>query len=189
MGILKPRTTSVLIYQGDDLERMADLRRAVEVAERRVEMSVGVPRRDGDAVPSADVEKAAFNEFVDGAAERAVEVRLTAVGRNRWRDLLAEHAPRTVVVDGKPETVEDDAGFEVNTETFPLALLTYNRDGVKTVTGPDLSAGELRSFLEDEVSEGDFERLWTTAYWLNRAPGEDPRLGKFSTATPSLTGS
>lgn len=187
MGLLKSRTTTVVIYQGDDLERLGELRRAADVAGRSAELAAATPRRIGDDIPSAEVEQAAYDQFVDEAAERAVEVELTAIGRRRWRDLLAEHGPRTEKVDGKEQTVEADSLYEVNTDTFPMALLTYDRDGVKTVTAPDVSGSELKAFLEDEASEGDFERLWQTGYWLNRAPGEDPRLGKFSTATRSST--
>ena len=37
MPELKPREAEVLIYQGDDLARLAELRQAAEVAQRRVE--------------------------------------------------------------------------------------------------------------------------------------------------------
>lgn len=183
MGLLKPRTTTVTIYHGDDMERLAELRRAVDRAERAVEAAG--PLRGGDPIPSADSAKDAYDAFVDEAAGRAVEVRLTAIGRARWRDLVAEHPPRVEKVDGKEQTIESDAGFEVNTDTFPLALLTFNRDDARTTEVEDVSFADLVDFLTNECSEGDFETLWTTAYWLNRAPGQDPRLGKYSTATES----
>jgi DNA-binding MarR family transcriptional regulator len=187
MGLLKPRTATVLIYQGDDLERLSELRRAADVAERRATEAARGPRRGGDEIPNADVEQAAYDEAVDEAAERAVEVELTAIGRRRWRDLLAEHPPRTETIDGKEQTVEDDALYEVDTEAFPLALLSYidsDDSDVRTITGPSFKDRKtLTAFLEDEAAEGDFERLWTTAYWLNRAPGSDPKDSKFSTGS------
>lgn len=175
MGLLKPRTASVLVYHGDDMERLAELRRAVARAEARVESAAGSPRRGGDAVVSAEPEKAAYDAAVDEAAGRAVEVRLAALGSQRFRGLLAEHPPR----DG----VDDDAPFGVNTETFPRALLMYRDAEKRTITDPDCSVADLGEFLDDEASEGDFEELWVTAYWLNKATGVDPRLGKYSPAT------
>jgi hypothetical protein len=138
MGVLKPRTTSVVIYQGDDLEQLAELNRAVRRAEAALprqpsrEGATACRRRDPVRRGRARGVQTAYNAFVDEAAERAVVVTLTAIGRTRWRNLLAEHPPRTVhEVDGKAETIEDDQVYEVNTETFPMALLTYSRDGIR----------------------------------------------------------
>ena len=182
MGILKPRTAKVLIYHGDDMEHLAELKRAVVRAEAEAERASGGPLRLGDLVPTADEERAAYDAAVDEAAARAVEVELTALGSERWRTLLTEH-PARVGEDGKP--VEDDAQFGVNTETFPKALLLFRDEKKRTITGPELSDEDLREFIEDEVA-GDFEELWVTAYWLNKATGVDPRLGKYSTATRML---
>lgn len=183
MGLLKPRTAIVTIYQGDDMARLAELHRAAEVARRRAEVAAKGPRRAGDAVVSADAEEAAYNAAVDEAADRAVGVEVTAIGSRRFRDLLAEHPPRMETVDGKSEIVEDDREYAVNTETLPMALLSFRDDTKRTVTDPSLSAADLREFLEEECSAGDFEKLWETAYWLNRGEGMDPRLGKYSTGT------
>lgn len=184
MGLLKPRTTTVVIYQGDDLEHLAELYRAAERAEAAAKAAAKAPLRGGDEVPTAQTERDAYNAAVDEAAERALVVTLTAIGRTRWRNLLAEHPARTHEVDGKAETIDDDQVYEVDTETFPMALLTYSRDGVRTAdVDPGISEAELRVFLEDEAAEGDFERLWTTAYWLNRSVGSDPKDSKFSTAS------
>lgn len=184
MALLKPRTTTVLIYQGDDLEHLAELHRKVQQAEAKAEADAKAPRRGGDEVPSAQAEQDAYDAAVDEAAERAIVVTLTAIGRTRWRNLLAEHPARTHEVDGKTETIEDDQLYEVNTETFPLALLTYSRDGVRTATlDPPVSDAEFRAFLEDEAADGDIEKLWVSAYWLNRALGSDPKDSKFSTGS------
>lgn len=196
MGVLKPRTTTVVIYQGDDLDKLSELNRAVvraqtplNAAERAMEATAGAPRRVGDLAPSTEDAlvalkdaQEAYNAFVDEAAERAVVVTLTAIGRTRFRELLAEHPARTHDVGGKPETVEDDQLFEVNTQTFPLALLTYNRDGKRTVSiDPAVAESDLAEFFGDDCAEGDVERCWQAAYWLNRAAGADPKDSKFST--------
>lgn len=187
MGILKPRTASFLVFQGDDMGRLAELRRAAEVATRQAEIAARGPRRGGDPIPTATEEQEAFDTFVDEAAERAVEVTVQAIGSKRFRDLLAAHPPRTEVVDGKEVVVEDDRDYAVNTETLPMALLTYRDPGNperRTIVEPDLSEADLREFLEDDCADGDFEKGWETAFWLNRGEGADPRLGKYSTGTP-----
>jgi hypothetical protein len=196
MSVLKPRTTTVVIYQGDDLEHLAELHRAVVRAEAVAEAAVAdaktaakSPLRTGDEAPSTQGEagavkaaQEAYNAYVDEAAERAIVVRLSTIGR-RFRSLLAEHPARTHEVDGKPETVEDDEVYGVNTETFPLALLAFSNNGARTTSlDPAVSDADLAAFL-DEVPDGDFETLWQTAYWLNRARGSDPKDSKFSTAS------
>ena len=185
MGLLKPRTVSVTIYQGDDLERLAELHRAVVRAEARAVEAARGPRRAGDEIPNADAEKAAYNTFVDEAAERAVEVRLRAIGSTRFADLMLAHPPRMVDGEDGKKPHEDDEQFGVNTLTFPKALLSYREDGVATVLEPEVSAEDLREFLDEECTEGDVEKLWTAAYFLNRTPGADPKDTRFSTGSLS----
>lgn len=182
MGLLKPRTTSVVIYQGDDLERLAELRRAVDRAEAA---GKGAPLRGGDEVPGQP-ERDAYDAFVDAAADRAVEVVLRAIGSSRFGDLMLAHPPRLVDDgDGGKRVHEDDEPFGVNTLTFGKALLAYREDKVRTIAAPDVGADDLHEFLDDECSDGDIERLWTTAYYLNRTPGADPKDTRFSTISPS----
>lgn len=186
MPNLKPRTTSVVIYQGDDLDRLAELRRAAEQAKRIVaEAKKSGTARMGDEEDDQPA-KDAYDTFVEEAAERALIVQLRSIGRTRFRKLLAAHPPRMVEADGKQVAHEDDTGYEVNTETFPDALLRYNTDGIRTIVNPELTdkAG-YDEFLDEEVAEGDFDSLWVAAYWLNRAPGADPKASRYSIDSPS----
>lgn len=181
MGLLKPRTTSVVIYQGDDLERLAELRRAVARAEAASE---GAPRRAGDETP-ARAERDAYDAFVVEAAERAVEIRLEALGSTRFGDLMLAHPPRMVATDDGGRMHEDDEPFGVNTLTFGKALLSFRDARKRTIIEPDLSPDALSEFLDDECSDGDVEKLWTAAYYLNRGVGGDPKGTMFSTGSPS----
>lgn len=192
MSILKPRTASIPIYQGDDAERLAELRMAVAIAERQSAQSSG-PRRGGDPAPSEDVKAAqdAYDAFVDEAAERAVEVVVRAIGRRRFRDLVTAHPARMVKdADGKDTEHDDDAGYGVNVETFVPALLAFaepGEEGVRTIIAPDVavkSPTALRDFLDDDLTDGDYWRVFITAYWLNRAPGSDPKELRYS---PSIS--
>lgn len=207
MGLLKPRTATVVLYQGDDMERMAELRRIADAAElqARADLQVGAraPLRAGDEQPIESFREAvqpsrdALNAFVDEAAERAVEIHLQAIGSTRFADLLLAHPPRTVQVDGKTVDHDDDAAFAdylsqfgildgaVDVSTFPKALLKH-RDGKRTIVDPELDEADLAEFLDEECSEGDIDKLWRAAYLLNRAVATDPKGGKFLNNEPTL---
>jgi hypothetical protein len=189
---VKPRTAKVFIYQGDDLARLAELRQAAEVARRTVRRAEenGAPLRVGDEAPSAGVEEAAYDAFVEEAAPRAVEVKVRHIGRRRFRDLCLEHPPRKVDVsrtgeDGTVQTVQethpDDALYDVNVATFGEALLRFVDDDVRTIVAPEFPTSAARqAFLDDELSDGDFDTLWITAYHLNRGMSGDPLSSRYS---------
>lgn len=211
MSTLKPRTATIPIYQGDDTERLAELRMAVAVAERQAaikreqwaDSQRGGPRRTGDDfavtlehVQQADANvedaKAAYDAFVDEAAERAVEVVVRAIGRRRFRELVAAHPQRMVKNDkGEESPHDDDFEFGVNVETFAPALLTFAEagdEGVRTVLEPAdaiKSTKALGDFLDDDLTDGDYEKVFRVAYWINRAPGSDPKELRYS---PSISG-
>lgn len=170
MAILKPRTTSFLIYQGDDMETLADLKRAADSA-------AGGNRTDDGAD-----EVAAYETFLNEAAERAVEVRIESIGSRRWRDLVMAHPPRMVESEpddeGKTRQVEhdEDVQWGVNTETFPRALLLFDDGKARTLAEPEFASEEERAeFIDDEVSDGDFEKAWIAAFQLNASPSRDPK--------------
>jgi hypothetical protein len=174
MAYLKPRTAKIVLYQGDDMASLAELKRAADNA------AGGLRTDDGSD------EMNAYEAFLDEAAERAVEVVLQSVGRRRWRDLVLAHPPRMVEsepdTEGKTRQVEhdDDVQWGVNTETFPRALLTLADGEHRTIASPDLG-DDLAAFVDDELSEGDFEKAWITAFQLNASPSRDPKaLGQRS---------
>ena len=187
MSTLKPRVTTVLLYQGDDYEQLGMLRRQAELAER-LESDKKAAARHGDATSAQDA-KDAYDAFVDVAASRAVEVHLRAIGRRRFRTLMEEHPPRKVTMEGVERSHEDDAAYDVNTTSFPDALLTYidpgNRE-VRTIVAPAFpTSAECQVFLDDEAADGDYEKLWQAAYWLNRSVGADPKAARFSLGSPT----
>lgn len=180
---IKRRTATIVIYQGDDLERLSELRREVSVAEAKFQEAVLRPRRGGDEDPKAAVRAAqqAFDAFVDEAAERAVEVHLQAMGRKPFRALLAEHPARQVEgPEGKPVDHDDDIDYGANTETMFEPLMAAS------IMAPAFTPPERQAFLDD-LSDGDSERLFATAFWLNRSPGGDPKEQRFSSITRSST--
>jgi hypothetical protein len=190
----------VPIYADGDRERLRELEAAVEVAKRNAKVKAGVSPRGGDAVPDEEVTaaEAAFDAFVDEAAGRAEAWGLDHIGFREFRQLLKDHPPRTTTEtaeDGstKEKTDPIDALWGVNTETFPEALLLFvnpKDPDVRTVV--ELKQGNVNiaknaDKLEKRIgrlSEGQFDALWTKAFLLNKAGVNDPKLERFSPATP-----
>ncbi len=178
---LKPRTWSVTIMQGDDLERLRELDGDVEVAKFNAKR--GNARGGGGAGGSVTAAEERRSAFIREAVERSVEIQGRALGNRKWRDLLAQHRPRIErrLIDGAETEVThpDDSAFGVNTITFPEALLRFvdsERPEVRTITAvsdPDLSLSDL-SWLDD-LPGGEYDRLWATAYHFNTASGADPK--------------
>lgn len=188
------RYAELFIYRGSDLAKIAELRQAADAAERRHRQAVdGGTLKMGDAGPQAAKDE--HDAYVAEAAERATLVRLEALGRKQWRALLAEHEPRRVtrLVDSAQTEIvhEDDAELGVNAETFPDALLNYvnaARDDMRTIVAPEFSSSGDRQDWLDDLSGGDFDRLFLTAYTLNSSLGIDPKATTYSGPSPTSSG-
>lgn len=171
------RTASVTLYQGDDFERLTELRRAADAARHRSDEAekhglrrAGDDAADPELAAAADQAEAEYDAFVDEAAERAIEIRFRALQGKAFRALMAAHPPR--------DDNETDAEFDVNTATFPDELL------VLSIEEPRHTPDERREFVDD-LADGDHERFWQAAYWMNRLPGGDPKATRFSSASQS----
>lgn len=173
---IKPRVAHVTIYQGDDLPRLAELRNVRDVARRRALDTRGRPMRVGDEFPSAEEAEKDYQEFLVEAAGRAVEVELWALRRGTFRDLRLAHPPRLVTnPDGEEVEHEDDRVVGVNVETYPQALLTYDDGKRRTIQAPEFGTAEAREEWLEDLSEGDYDKLWQSAHWLNASEGVDPK--------------
>lgn len=196
-----PKAT-IPIYHDDDFERLSELRREVAIAERKVEAEkdrleapIGSPRRVGDEAPTPDALTAAeeylqaaqdaFDAFIDKAAERAENWVIKPIGHEEFRNLLKDHPPRKVKEGDDEVTHPDDVYFDVNTETFPKALLLFvdpDDEDVRTVVEPRFdSEAALRKRVK-RLSEGEFETMWTAAYQANKGGISDPKSLRFSPA-------
>lgn len=188
---------TIPLYHDDDFERLADLRREVSIAERvlaqerlnAAEDSIGSARA-GDAEPdrvreakeALDAKKAAYGAFVDEASGRAEMWSLKPIGHEEFRKLLKDHPPRKVFEgegdDRKEVDHPDDEDWEVNTETFPKALLLFvdpEDDEVRTVVEPKFDSEALLRRRVKRLSEGEFQSLWVTAYFANKGGAGDPK--------------
>lgn len=193
MPHLKPRSATKVLYQGDDMARLSELKRKVDHAKRVTEESAS--RLGDDFEAAVTTAQSEYDEFVNQAAERAVEVVVNTIGRRRFVELVEKHPPREVdsEPDEKGETrkVEhpDDQGYGVNTETFGRALLTFRDGDYVTLAEPKFSSvREAEDFVDDELSEGDYEELWLLAYFLNRGPSSDPKAFAVSMSDFPSTG-
>ena len=193
-----PRKAPIPIYDGDDFERMAELRREVDIAERKydraredAEASASAARLGDDdtavAEAKAKYEEAqqAFSAFVDEAAERAETWVLHPIGHEEFRALLRDHPPRKVTetVDGKEveTTHPDDLGFDVNTETYPKALMLFvdpEDEEIRTVHEPFESVAALRKRIK-RLSAGEFDSMWIAAHMLNNGAVADPKVSNY----------
>lgn len=191
-------TDTVLLYQGDDWTKLEDLRIEAEAArQRHAEAKKSPTRRGGDdtATPLADAEKA-FDDFVDEAAERAQEVVVQSLGRKAFRDMRMDHKPRmtTRLIDGDETEIPipEDALFRVNTDTFPDVLLTYvdaTDPELRTIVKPEFnSKAELRAWLDEDLTEGQYDDIWRAAHALNAQGAPDLKALKYQTTSSEMSG-
>ena len=153
---LTPRTSTVLLFQGDDLAKIAELRKAAEAEQSDTRLM-------GELSAAQE-----HDEFVKEAEARAVRVVLKALGRKQWRNLVAAHPPRP--------NVEADESLGVNDETFGEALV------LASLVEPALSGTEAEEFL-DSLRSADFDLLYATAFALNRFQGDAPKADLTSRLT------
>lgn len=177
----KPRTSSVVLYHGDDIERIAELRRTAERASRLAQAE-GARAGDGDDSSEAWAE---YREFIAEASERAEVWRLETIGNAEFRALLREHPPRMAPGDEGEVVDDDDAQFGVNIDTFGKALLTFvdpEDPEIRTIAEPASEPVELARRLK-RLSVGEFDELWVRAFMLNTAGVADPKASLSSPAS------
>lgn len=178
---LKPRTTTVLIFQGDDLDPISE--RAAQV-EQTVTSATSL--RLGDDIDPAIAESTkAFDDLMDAANERAVKVTLAALGRKAYRKLFNDHPPRMVPNDeGIPVPHPEDAQRGFNRETFGDDLVPVSIHLGRLDDDSDARADIIRAVTEgtysppadivefvDDVADGDYSRIYVAAINLNQSPG------------------
>lgn len=152
MTTIEPRTSVVTIYGGDYLDRIRHLEQKYEAAVKS-EKSADRLLADDSQSPALAAEHEAL---VAEAEASAVHVTLKALGRKTWRALVASNPAR--------ENHAGDAVVGVNEDTFKDALVPAS------IISPVLSEDEL-----DALSDIDFDRLYFTAFALNRNPAASPK--------------
>lgn len=166
---IKPRSTTVILFQGDDFDRIEAARVVVEAA-----VVSTAPTRLNDADPVRAAAQA-YDVLVAEAAGRGVHVEVRAVPRRKWRELVLAHPPR--------EDDETDKAFGFN-------YLTLGDDLV-----PASVPAEFDTAWLDDLSDAHFSQLYSAAVQMNQGQSPDPkasmssRLGRTldETSTPPPT--
>lgn len=171
-----PETVVPIIMRGDLAAEHELLLAELEKARARRKTSLA-----GD--PSVAPLEERLQEVEAEIRESIVEFRLRALPRSRrqgdnrpsFRELQTEHPVREV----NGEIVREDmmAGW-VNAITFPEPLVRA------CVIDPEMSAGDWEDFF-GEISDGQFDALYTAAYTINRAKVDVPFSSAGSATTPA----
>lgn len=184
MSIFKTKSAVVTIYTGDYLDRIQYLE---ALAEADFQAKDPMPLVNGEK-PQYLTLAEEHDALVREAEQEAVHVRVQALPRRVWQELVKLHPPRTKDTEGATDReIVFDARAGVNEATFTPAFLTTN--GTIDIDGVPV---EFRSVVEpegitdadlDELSSIDYQRVYLSAFALNRAAGEDPKASLVSRLT------
>lgn len=107
-----------------------------------------------------------YAELKAEAEAAGVIVTLRAVGRRDWRELKANHPPRT---EGDPEIIKGDRLAGVNVSTVEDDLV------YRSVTSPEFSSRGAYDEWADSLSEGEFQTILRRAWELANIAQFDPK--------------
>lgn len=181
MTDLKPRTQSVHLMQGDDIEQVAELRAKLEAAIARLaqaesdvvaakqapsrvaaddQQSEAVARagRARDAVHELTLE---FDDFMAEAEKRAALVVVRALPRREYRDLLKAHPPR--------EGDEQDESWGFNVDDFGDAMVP------PAVIEPAFSSDHAKATFLESLSTAQWTTVFAAAVTVNSGALPDPK--------------
>jgi hypothetical protein len=137
--------------------------RQVKKATRTVQLYVGgdwdlvdeYNRLDQDAAKTlAGKDRSRLDELAARIAEDTMSFRFEALGRRSLQKLIDEHPPR----DGKPR--DQMLGFNEDTATAELVR--------RCLKDPDLPPKDLDELLDEDLSDGQYEKLSDAVWSINR---------------------
>lgn len=166
--------TTVVIYDGQDSARLAEIQQRYEIAQRP-----SGPLRVGDVEDPVEVQ-AELEAFAAEVIDRAEVWHLEHIGHLEYMNLMEKHPPRRT--DEGEVDERDWRGY--NSATFPLDLLSYVdpeddeiRTVVKVTKGDEKILRDSRDLKRriKRLSLGEFTKLWIAAAQLNEAMPADPK--------------
>jgi hypothetical protein len=204
-------STTVVLFKGEDLDPLAEKRAKFQRASVEA-ITTGQPLRAGDETPSTPAQEAAqdYDKFLEAALERATHVKMAALARTPYRELLAAHPPRedrrapdstdsegAVVKGDVIETFTQDRqlGFNADSIAEPLivgCLKAWDEDARPEGEGRQFDNDRALQAFVDNLSDGHFSRLFSAAVQLNQTVGPDPKarlssvLAQMSSETSEL---
>lgn len=140
-----------------------DLAADHEAAERELEQAQRAPS-DSLAGSGAGAIVDRIEALEAQMREHTYPFRLRALSRPAWRKLLAEHPPRR---DDAGKIVDEDAGVELNVETFYAALIRA------CLVDPVLD-GDDWARLTEALTDRQYGDLASAAWLLNRGEVDVP---------------
>lgn len=161
------RTATAILYDGDDFDRLDQLRKALEFAEEQARDEVLRRSALAGELPDPVSARERYLEAVDSATERATEVIVEDIGTRRWMDLAAAHPP-------KPGN-ELDALVGYNADTFGRALLAFDDGDRRTIKSPTFEKKSDRDEWLDDIPLADSESILEAALKVNRGQVADPK--------------
>lgn len=164
----------MILWHGEDKALVAEKAWAADNAEGRLERvkqdAKGKPQMVGDADPTAAALKAyndakrEFDEAVEAVRHRATTVRVRALGRREWRDLLAEDDNKA-----RPGN-EQDAEEGWNVDTFPDAAVRA------ALVEPEFPSNSRRDqWLDNDVTPGEFDQIFELVKQATLGGSVDPK--------------
>lgn len=173
---IKPRRTEVVLFQGGDYDHIETLALEVEAAAQVVASRSA--RLGDDDETDVRTKASEYDAAVAEAAERGLTVVVVALPRKQYRGLINEHPPR--------EDNEQDRSWGFNYETLadPLVPASVPLVDPETEAVQFASEGDRQSFL-DELSDGDFSRLYSAAIKVNQGGGINPKVSLSSRLGPT----
>lgn len=162
-----PRTETIVIPQGDDEERLRQLRAYRDSLKPDKKRAPVLLTDDPDA-EYREAEQA-VRDFAKEVEERGITVVMRSLGRKTWRELIAEHPPR--------EGNDSDKLIGVNADSFGRAIV------VACMASPVFDNDADRDEFLDEITEADYGRIERTAWDLNTGRSSDPKADLASKLT------
>lgn len=160
--LIPKRTDEVVLYLDEDQHQINALRKALTQALANAAGNSKAPERIGDDNDVASAAEA-YDNFVAEAAARGVKVAVTNMPGRKWRALAAEHPPR--------KDNDDDEEWGFNFLTLGDAVVP---SCVTSVNGKTLDGAEVEAAIDD-LSDGDFSRVYSAVLRLNTGRGPDPK--------------
>lgn len=181
MSDFKPRTQTVYLMQGDDIERAEELRAEVTAAIARqgdAEATLaGLKKAPARAGGDPEVEKAteyldsaraesvaavnALNEHLEAAETRATVVTVRHLGRRIYRDMRRSHPPR----DGDAQ----DQAYGFNVDEFGDVMVPA------AVIEPVFPSDAAKAEFLDALSDAQWSQLFSAAVKVNQGALPDPK--------------
>jgi hypothetical protein len=124
-----------------------------------------IEREKGDMLGSGKDELTKRVEELTKAVKAKTHVHsFKGLGRREWNNLMGKHPP---TAEQREEAKRAGGTVQFNADTFPVVAM------VKTAVDPALTEDDAQ-WLCDELSDGDFLKVWDAVLRANVSAGRNP---------------